>query len=317
MEKIESSYYNIYEEYGLKHYQLPKVFFTNEKYAKMTNDTKVAWAILRDRFTLSVKNGWYDKNGNIYFIFTNEELKEILNVGNTKLSNIKKELEKNDLLEQKRLGQGKANRLYIKKPIVTESDIYKIKNDEENLKKPNQDLTENNGEIPWGSNEVPKRDFKKSQNESFKDPETGQLEIPKTDTNDTEFSKTDSSETDNNLNLNHMDEYIWTMKLPMPLKKYFSEKVKVLVAHDTTFDISEVEYFYNTYTNYIDPHCTRDDTGYLNDIEFTKIIKKMYETVDRPITNMEGLIKTWVQNGIYYKAENYSMDNPAENNIED
>lgn len=123
-------YYNIYEEYGLKYYQLPKVFFTNEKYKNMSNDAKIAWALLKDRFELSVKNGWYDESGNIYFIYTNEDLKEILNVGNNKLSKIKKELQENDLLEQKRIGQGKPNRLYIKKPIITDSDIYLIETGE-------------------------------------------------------------------------------------------------------------------------------------------------------------------------------------------
>ncbi|WP_373892807.1 replication initiator protein A [Virgibacillus sp. CBA3643] len=286
----QTNYYNIYEEYRLKHFQLPKVFFTNANYIKMSNDTKIAWAILRDRFSLSVKNGWYDKLGNIYFIYTNDELKSILNVGNTKLSNIKKELLHNNLLEQKRLGQGKPNRLYIKKPIVTESDIYHIKLDEEGASKPDE------------SREVSKQDFKKSHNDMSKNPNTGQLEIPKSDTNDTDLSNTDFNDTEfnNNQYLNQMNGYIWKMKVPMPLKKFFSDRVKVLITDDT-FDISEVEYFYNTYTDYIQPDCTREDQLYLNDMEFTKAMKKMYLEVDRPVGNMEGLIKTWVQAAIHYK----------------
>ncbi|MFZ3577442.1 replication initiator protein A [Virgibacillus sp. DJP39] len=283
----QSDYYNIYEEFGMKHFQLPKVFFTNEKYMKMSNDTKIAWSILKDRFSLSVKNGWYDESGNIFFIFTNDDLKKILNVGNTKLSNIKKELEKNGLLEQKRLGQGKPNKMYIKKPIISESDIYKIKKEEET-------------ETPCESNEVPKRYFKKYQNETSRNTKNRQLEIPKRDSNDT-----DINDTDINLNLNQMSKYIWNMKIPMPLKKFFSEKVKVLVG-DNTFDIYEIEYFYNTYNDYIQPNCTREDEMYLNDIEFTKTMKKMFLEVNRPIQNMEGLIKTWVQARIHYKMENNS-----------
>ncbi|MCR1833168.1 replication initiator protein A [Oceanobacillus caeni] len=288
----QSSYYNIYDEYGMKHFQLPKVFFTNSKYMEMSNDTKIAWSVLKDRHELSIKNGWYDDKGNIYFIYTNDELKEILKVGNTKLSNIKKELQNNGLLEQKRLGQGKPNRLYIKKPVVTEKDIYLIKKGE--------------GLNPAASREVPKQDFKKSVNGISKNTKMGQLEILKWDGNDTDINKTDINDTEFNdyLYLNQLNEYIWKMKIPMPLKKFFSEKVKVLVT-DTTFDISEIEYFYNTYTDYIQPDCAREDQLYLNDIEFTKTMKKMYSEVDRPIRNLEGLIKTWVQAAIHYKIENF------------
>lgn len=62
--------YNINEEYREKFYQIPKVFFTNPKYIKLSNDAKMAWGILRDRLDLSIKNGWVDsKTGNIYFYY--------------------------------------------------------------------------------------------------------------------------------------------------------------------------------------------------------------------------------------------------------
>ncbi|TFJ93638.1 replication initiator protein A [Lentibacillus salicampi] len=280
---MTEQYYNIFEEYGLKHYQLPKVFFTNSSYIKMTNDTKIAWSVLKDRFQLSVKNGWYDERGNIYFIYTNDELKQILNVGNNKLSNIKKELLQNGLLEQVRLGQGKPNRLYVKKPIVSKHDIYKI-NKAESL-------------------EIPKRDFKKSQNKTTRNTEIGQLEIPKQDGSNTDVINTDFNDTDHHYHY-QMTGYIWKMKLPMSLKKFFSEKVNVLV-NDRTFDITEIEYFYNTYTEFIYPNCSSEDIYHLNDIEFTKTMKQMFKKVDRPISNMEGLIKTWVLTAIHYKMEGY------------
>ncbi|HCX8974559.1 TPA: replication initiator protein A, partial [Staphylococcus aureus] len=47
--------YNINEEYREKFYQIPKVFFTNPKYIKLSNDAKMAWGILRDRLDLSIK----------------------------------------------------------------------------------------------------------------------------------------------------------------------------------------------------------------------------------------------------------------------
>lgn len=118
---------------------------------------------------------------------------------------------------------------------------------------------------------------------------------------------------DKDLNLNHnqgteleqWNEYIWNMKLPMPLKKFFSTQVQVLV-QDSTFDISEIEYFYNTHTNYIQPDCGPEDLWFLNDYEFTKLMKNMFTAdIQRPIRNMEPLIKSYVQTGIFKKKERF------------
>ncbi|PZD83171.1 hypothetical protein DTX80_17755 [Bacilli bacterium] len=127
------NYVTIYEEYKHKFFQLPKVFFTNEKYIDMSNNAKVAWSLLRDRSSLSRKNGWFDKDtGRIYFIFTNEELMKLLNVGSkSTLSNIKKELESAKLIESKRRGHNLPNKMYLLYPEITEEDIYRIDEIEE------------------------------------------------------------------------------------------------------------------------------------------------------------------------------------------
>ncbi|MBC1248099.1 replication initiator protein A [Listeria booriae] len=120
-------FYNIYQEYSLKFYQLPKVFFTNELYKNMSNHAKIAYAVLQDRLQLSIKNNWYDNDGNIYFIFTNENLKDILNIkSNSTLQSVKNELIAANLMSQERRGLNKANRLYLLRPIVRNEDIYSI-----------------------------------------------------------------------------------------------------------------------------------------------------------------------------------------------
>src|SRR5699024_5910963 len=107
-------------------YQLPKVFFTNAKYQKLSNDAKISYAILRDRLELSIKNNWIDSDNAIYFIYTNEKLEEILNLSKPTIIKIKKELVNTGLLEQKRRGLNKPNLLYLMKPDITENDIYEI-----------------------------------------------------------------------------------------------------------------------------------------------------------------------------------------------
>ncbi|EZV76799.1 replication initiator protein A, partial [Staphylococcus aureus] len=126
-----STNFNINEIQREKFYQLPKVFFNNPKYTKLSNDAKIAYAILRDRLDLSIKNSWIDENGDIFFIFTNETLKKILNISSpNKLSKIKKELQNAGLFSQIRVGLNKPNKLYLKKPVLTKEDVYLIKKEE-------------------------------------------------------------------------------------------------------------------------------------------------------------------------------------------
>jgi hypothetical protein len=122
--------YNANEVYGERFYAVPKVFMTNDKYKKLSSDCKLAYGVLKDRFNLSVKNGWIDENGDIFFYFTIEDLCEYLGCAKQKAISIKKELIKAELLEAKRQGLKKPDILYLLKPEVTEKDIYKIQKDE-------------------------------------------------------------------------------------------------------------------------------------------------------------------------------------------
>ncbi|MDT2909340.1 replication initiator protein A [Lactococcus lactis] len=120
----QPQFYKAKEVYGETYYQLPKVLFSNIKYKKLSNDAKVAYALLKDRFNYSVQNNWVDEEDNLYFIFTNEELMEMLKSGNQKVIKIKKELQTSELLFQKRMGVNKPNRLYLLRPVVEATDVY-------------------------------------------------------------------------------------------------------------------------------------------------------------------------------------------------
>lgn len=122
-------FYTTDEVYGETFFKLPKVFFTNPLYINMSNDAKIAYAILKDRFQYSIKNNWVNENKQIYFIYTNKELMSILNCHEGKLNKIKKELQNAELLFQERLGLKKPNRLYLGKPEATATDVY-IQNQE-------------------------------------------------------------------------------------------------------------------------------------------------------------------------------------------
>lgn len=127
------SYYTTKEVYGETFFQLPKIFFTNDHYKKLSLDAKVAYAILRDRFNYSIKNNWVDENDRIFFVYTNKELGEILDCSNKTVVKIKKELEEKKLLTQKRVGINAPNKLYIGKPIANAQDVYLQKNSLQSL----------------------------------------------------------------------------------------------------------------------------------------------------------------------------------------
>jgi len=87
---MSEQFYNLYEEYQMKFFQLPKVFFTNPLYKELSNDSKLAYAILHDRLQLSIKNQWVDQAGDIYFIYSNANLCKILNVSDRTVTKIRK-----------------------------------------------------------------------------------------------------------------------------------------------------------------------------------------------------------------------------------
>lgn len=180
------SNFNIKEIQKEKFYQLPKVFFTNPKYVNLSNDAKITWSILRDRLDLSIRNNWVDKNGDIFFIYTNEKLKSILNISSpNKLSKIKKELTQADLFNQIRVGLNKPNKLYIKKPEVTEADVYYISQQENDIEQRN-------------NTDVSLSYVQKYDNDTSRNINLIHHDISKEYTNDTDLSNTDYIETENN-----------------------------------------------------------------------------------------------------------------------
>ena len=128
------NFYKATETYKEKYFQLPKIFFTSDLYKNMSNDAKIAYTLLKERFDYSIQNNWIDEDGNIFFIFTVSELMTLLNCHEGKISKIKKELTDNGLLFQKRQApkiingkkEGQPNRLYLGKPEITSKDVYTL-----------------------------------------------------------------------------------------------------------------------------------------------------------------------------------------------
>ena len=109
-------FYTLKEEITLRFYQTPKALFKNPKYKGLSLGPKLMYSILRDRLDLSVKNRWKDSSGFVYLVFSVEELSKILDAGIRTVIRYKKSLNKYKLIFEKKMGQGKPNRIYILKP---------------------------------------------------------------------------------------------------------------------------------------------------------------------------------------------------------
>ena len=164
--------YNLSQVKTERFYQLPKYLFEDTYFKKMSAEAKIMYALLKDRFELSIQNEWVDKNNNIYFIFSNKHLCEYLGYAEQKIIKLKKELVNFNLLTQERVGLNKPNRLY--------------------LLKPNYDIKASH------SKELPNSQFQNNEFGSSRTVNLSGQELPNSQSNDTENNDTDYIKTESN-----------------------------------------------------------------------------------------------------------------------
>lgn len=106
-----------------KYYQIPQELFVNEKYKnKLNSDSKILYAFLLDRLSLSQKNHWIAEDNNVYLIFTREEVQEKLNLSDKTVTKSFKILMEVNLVQEKRQGLGKPNLIYVGKINHSDSE---------------------------------------------------------------------------------------------------------------------------------------------------------------------------------------------------
>ena len=112
-----------------KYYQIPQELFVNEKYKnKLNSDSKILYAFLLDRLSLSQKNHWIDEDNNVYLIFTREEVREKLNLSDKTVTKSFKILMEVNLVQEKRQGLGKPNLIYVGKINHSDSENLRFLN---------------------------------------------------------------------------------------------------------------------------------------------------------------------------------------------
>ncbi|KZU19644.1 replication initiator protein A [Lactiplantibacillus plantarum] len=130
MNQTNFKFYKADNVYGNLFFQFPKVLMYGDQYKELSPMAKLAYMVLKDRLEYSLRNHWVDEDGNIYFVYTNTELKKLFNCSEKTVIKTKAELEGLNLLRQKRMGfQPKAgkqlpNRLYLADLDVQATDVY-------------------------------------------------------------------------------------------------------------------------------------------------------------------------------------------------
>ena len=79
-------------------YRIPKALFQEQRFQSLSTDAKTLYGILLDRMSLSVKNGWLDKQNRVFIIFTIEDVR-IVKITNLEASKAQvKTLQNHDVI---------------------------------------------------------------------------------------------------------------------------------------------------------------------------------------------------------------------------
>ncbi|MBS5935266.1 MAG: replication initiator protein A [Clostridiales bacterium] len=151
MENLNFNYYYGSQAEQFSFYRIPKLLFTDEFFDKISSDAKILYGVMLDRMSLSMKNGWVDKENRVYIIFTIDDVREMMRCGEQKAVKLLAELDSVNgigLIEKKRQGLGKPNLIYVKNFVrnIEQGQVCEFQNCENEEFKNNEDEQIQNSE---------------------------------------------------------------------------------------------------------------------------------------------------------------------------
>ncbi len=121
--------------------QIPVELFNNELYSNLNSDSILLYGLLLSRLSLSIKNKWADKDGNIYIVYSRKEAQKMLKLSDKPITKAFRKLQDAKLIYEIRSGFKKNNIIYVGKinhqPI--EKTMNRIMSDSRNGENPIQD----------------------------------------------------------------------------------------------------------------------------------------------------------------------------------
>lgn len=108
----EKNLYTLEQSQQFTFYRIPKMLFT-KRYAALSTDAKLLYGLLLDRMGLSLKYGWCDERGFVFIYYAQSEVMEQLSCGHDKAGKLFAELEKAELIERRKQGLCKPDKIYV------------------------------------------------------------------------------------------------------------------------------------------------------------------------------------------------------------
>ena len=183
--------HKINEPYNkVEFYRVNKELCNSEVYKDLSPTAILLYSLLCDRLSLSytnalnnktskAKNHYYDEHENVYVIFTRIDLEEKLHVGKSAIASAFEQLKIVNLVQEKRQGKNKPNRIYVGKTIS------EIKEEFINWKSENQTSRDRNFNFP----EVRKSDVNKNNILNLKNKNKSHLNYQSRDYSDMDWDK--------------------------------------------------------------------------------------------------------------------------------
>ena len=97
------------KEQELPYYQFPKFLLE----MKLSQNARMIYMLLYDRFRLSQKNGWANERDEVYLVYPRQELAETLQMGRKRITAAMRELAEHALLWEQNGGYSVANQIYL------------------------------------------------------------------------------------------------------------------------------------------------------------------------------------------------------------
>jgi len=191
MEKREFDYFYENENENFLFLQIPMALMKDEKFKKLSNDSKLLYSLFLQRTSLSRKNGWKDEEGRVYIIYQITEIMDELNCWREKATKLMKELKEIGLIKTIRQGLTKPNIIYVMN-FSTEYK-YPVKDEPKN-----PENAENTGIFENQTSDIPKIKYQglpKNDSQYFLKSKPSHIDRNKKNLNQMDVRKSTSSQT--------------------------------------------------------------------------------------------------------------------------
>ncbi|SHH58598.1 Replication initiator protein A (RepA) N-terminus [Sporanaerobacter acetigenes DSM 13106] len=301
--------YTVNDVNNNRFYQMPKFLFEGE-FKNLSNDARILYSLLRDRHELSMSNGWINEKGEVYLIFTREDMSELLGCSQPTLRKAIKQLIGAGLMEEERQGANRPNRIYLTVINIKNEKLKNHKKEEEG----SPEVDDNNTKmeckkISVGSENNLQSGMKESFSQDCKDFSPNDTDINNTNINDTEYKSisqsinSDEIKTDgqiDNISTHLIEDYKRTI-INCELQG-IDEKYQVAVAHAIRLLYLDIENKkrINIGDSIIPVEMLKKDMDKLNFFIIEHAVNKFKEASrEKEIRNKIGYLKACIYNSIH------------------